>query len=113
MVILSITMRALPVKRLEFTQTLLSMVGPMSTEAGCLSYDITRDITDKGRFNLTALWKTREDLDHHIASQRFGVLLGMQTLLCAPPDIQVHTVSLSEGREAIYALRAARGRHGR
>ena len=48
---------------------------------------------------------TREDMDQHIRSDRFGVLLGTKTLLSEPPKIQIHTVSQSEGMEAIHAAR--------
>ena len=101
-------MNVLPEKHLEVMQTLLSMIEPTGKEAGCLSYAVFCDIEDKSLFSLLEEWETREDLDHHIMSQRFGVLLGTKTLLCEPPKIQIHTVSLSEGMEAIHAARNKR-----
>ena len=50
-------------------------------------------------------WKTREDLEQHIRSAKFGVLLGTKSLLCEPPNIQIHTVSDSEGMAAVNAAR--------
>ncbi len=105
MIIVRITMNALPEKQLEFSQTLLSMIDPTGREAGCLSYAVFCDIENKNLFSLLAEWKSREDLDQHIRSHRFGVLLGSKTLLCEPPKIQIHTVSQSEGIEAIDAVR--------
>jgi quinol monooxygenase YgiN len=107
-IIVRITMNVLPEKQLEVTQTLLGMIGPTEKETGCLSYAVFCDIEDKNRFNLIEEWKTREDLDHHIRSQRFGVLLGAKTLLCEPPEIQINTVSQSEGMEAIDVARRKR-----
>ena len=98
--IIRITMNVLPEKHLEVTQTLLFMIEPTGKEAGCLNYTVLCDIEDKNRFSLLEEWETREDLDHHIRSHRFGVLLGAKTLLCEPPNIQIHTVSLSERIEA-------------
>jgi quinol monooxygenase YgiN len=98
-------MNVLPEKQLEVTQTLLSMIEPTGKEAGCLSYTVFCDIEDKNRFSLLEEWESREDLDHHIRSHRFGVLLGTKTLLCEPPTIQIHTVSQMEGMEAIHAAR--------
>ncbi len=106
MVFVRITLNVLPEKQLEFTQTLLSMIEPTGKEAGCLSYAVFGDIEDKNRFNLLEEWATREDMDHHIRSHRFGVLLGTKTLLCEPPEIQIHTVSQSEGMEAVHAIRS-------
>jgi len=108
MIIVKITMNVLPEKQLEVTQTLLSMIEPTGKEAGCLSYAVFCDIEDKSLFSLLEEWETREDLDHHIRSQRFGVLLGTKTLLCEPPKIQIHTVSQSEGMEVIHAARNKR-----
>ena len=108
MIIVRITMNVLPEKQLEVTQTLLSMIEPTGKEAGCLSYAVFCDIEDKNRFSLLEEWETREDLEHHIRSHRFGVLLGTKTLLCEPPKIQINTVSQSEGMEAIHAARDKR-----
>lgn len=105
MIFVRITLTVLPEKQLEFTQTLLSMIEPTGREAGCLGYAVFWDIEDKNRFNLLEEWATREDMDQHIRSHRFGVLLGTKTLLCEPPEIQIHTVSQSEGMEAIHAAR--------
>jgi quinol monooxygenase YgiN len=105
MIIAKITMNVLPEKQLEVMQTLFSMIGPTGRETGCINYTILCDIGDKNRFSLLGEWETREDLDHHIKSHRFGVLLGSKTLLCEPLKIQIHTVSQSEGMEAIHAVR--------
>ena len=109
MIFVRITMNVLPEKQLEFTQTLLSMIEPAGKEAGRLSYAAFYNIEDKNRFSLLEEWETREDLDHHIRSHRFGVLLGSKTLLCEPPKIQINTVSQSEGMEAIDAVRSKKG----
>jgi quinol monooxygenase YgiN len=98
-------MNVLPEKRKELVQTLLSMIEPTGKEAGCLSNAIFCDIEDKNRFILLEEWETREDLDHHMRSSRFGVLLGSKTLLCELPKIQINTVSQAEGMEAIDAAR--------
>ena len=99
-------MNVLPEKQLEVMQTLLGMIEPTGKEKGCLSYAVFCDIEDNNRFSLLEEWETREDLDHHIKSHRFGVLLGSKTLLCEPPKIQINTVSQSEGMEAIDAVRS-------
>ena len=108
MIIVRITMNVLPEKQLEVMQTLLSMIEPTGKEAGCLSYTIFCDIEIKSLFSLLEEWETREDLDQHIKSHRFGILLGTKTLLCEPPKIQIHTVTESEGMEALDAVRSKR-----
>jgi quinol monooxygenase YgiN len=104
-------MNVLPEKQKEVMQTLLSMIEPPGKESGYLSYGIFCDIEDKNVFNLISEWETRQDLDHHIRSDLFSVLLGTKSLLCEPPQIEIHTVSRSEGMEAIDAVRRKRTRH--
>ena len=105
MIFVRITMNVLPEKQLEVTQTLFSMIEPTSKESGCLSYTVSCDIGNKNVFNLFEEWQSREDLDNHIRSERFRALLGTRSLLGQPLDFQIHTVSLSEGMEAIHAAR--------
>jgi quinol monooxygenase YgiN len=104
-IIVRIAMNALPEKQKEVMQTLLSMVESTGKERGCLSHQVFRDIEDENVFSLIDEWETREDLDQHIRSAKFGVMLGTRSLLCEPPNIQIHTVSDSEGMTAVNAAR--------
>jgi quinol monooxygenase YgiN len=104
-IIVRITINALLEKQTEVVQTLLSMLEPTEMERGCLNCRGFRDIEDKNGFSLIAAWETREDLDHYIKSDRFSVLLGTKSLLCEPPQIEIHTVSHSEGMETVNAAR--------
>ena len=108
MIVVNITMKVAPEKQLEVMQTLLSMIEPTGKEKGCLSYAVFCDIQDKSSFRLLEGWETRENLDQHIRSHRFSVMLGINTLLREPLQIQVHTVSQSEGMEAVRAARNKR-----
>lgn len=105
MILVRIIMNVLPQKQKEVMQTLLSMIEPAGKEKGCLSYDVFCDIDGKTVFNLIEEWKTREDLDRHIRSGRFSVLLGTKSLLTKPLEMKIHTVSHSEGVEVVNALR--------
>ena len=105
MIIVRITMNVLLEKQKEVTQTLLSMIETAGKEKGCLSYDVFCDIEGKTVFNLIEEWETREDLDLHIRSERFSVLLGTKSLLTKPLEMKIHTVSHSEGAEVVNALR--------
>jgi len=101
-------MNSLIEKRTEVRQTLLSMIEPTEKGRGCLSCQVLRDIENKNVFSLIQKWETREDLDDHIKSDRFSVLLGTKSLLCEPQQIEIHTVSQSEGMEVIHATRNKR-----
>jgi quinol monooxygenase YgiN len=105
MIVLRVTLDVVPEKQLEVVQTLLSMIEPATKEAGCINYTVFCDIEDKNRFSMLGEWETREDLNHHFMSHRFGALLGTKSLLGSPMQIQIHTISQSEGMEAIEAAR--------
>ena len=105
MIIVRITMNVLPEKQKEVMQTLLSMIAPAGKEKGCLRFDVFSNIEGKTVFNLIEEWETREDLDRHIRSERFSVLLGTKSLLAKPLEMKIHTVSHSEGAEVVSALR--------
>ena len=108
MIIVRITMNVLPEKQKEFMQTLLSMTETARKEKGCLSYDVFCNIEGKTFFNLIEEWENREDLDRHLRSERFSVLLGTKSLLAKPLEITIHTVALSEGAEVVNTLRSKR-----
>ncbi|MBT8366656.1 MAG: antibiotic biosynthesis monooxygenase [Deltaproteobacteria bacterium] len=105
MIIVRITMNTFIDKRTEVMQTLLSMIEPTENLMGCLSCHVLRDIEDKNVFSLIQVWENRGDLIDHIKSDRFSVLLGTKSLLCEPPQIEIHTVSHSEGMETVNAAR--------
>jgi quinol monooxygenase YgiN len=105
MVIVKITMNALPEKRKEVLQTLLSMTEAIRQEKGCRNYQIYQDIENDNVFCLVQEWETREDLEHHMRSDRFGVLLGTKNILKEHQDIQIHTVLHSEGKGIVNAVR--------
>jgi quinol monooxygenase YgiN len=104
-IIVRIAMKALMEKRTEMMQTLLSMIEPAAKEKGCLRYEVFCDLEDHHMFSLIEEWETREDLDRHIRSGRFSVLLGTKSLLAKPLEMKIHTVSHSEGAEVVNALR--------
>ena len=105
MIIVRITMNSYIEKRIEVMQTLLSMIETTENRRGCLSCHVLRDVEDKNVFSLIQEWETREDLDNHIKSDRFSVLLGTKSLLCEPQQIEIHTVSHTEGMETVNTSR--------
>ena len=105
MIIAKITMSALSEKRKEIFQTLLSMIAAIRQEKGCRSCQGFQDIENESVFNLVGEWETHEDLERHLRSDRFGVLLGSKILLDKNQEIQVYTVSHIENSGIVNAVR--------
>jgi quinol monooxygenase YgiN len=108
MIIVKIIMNALSEKRKEVLQTLLSTIDAIRQEKGCRRYQVFQDIEDENVFSLVQEWETREDLEHHIRTDRFSVLLGTKILLNEQQDIQIHTVLHTEGNAIVNAVRGKR-----
>ena len=87
-------------------QTLVSLIKPVEKEQGCKSYYVSCDISDKNRFYILEEWNTSKDLNHHIKSLRFGVLMGTKILLRNPLKIQIYTITRTQGMEAVKMARA-------
>jgi quinol monooxygenase YgiN len=113
MIVVRITMNVLPEKQKEVVQTLLSMMGPMEKELGCLSYSLLCDLKDHNLLSVLEEWEDREKLEHHFRSDIFGVLLGTKSLLCHPHGIQIYTVQQAEGMNAVRASRSKRSDRSR
>jgi quinol monooxygenase YgiN len=105
MIVVRITMNVLPEKQKELVQTLLSMIELTEMEAGCLSFALFCNMEDKNLLNLLEEWQSRKDLDQHLQSDMFGVLLGTKSLLIEPHGIHIYTINRSEGMEAVHTAR--------
>lgn len=112
MIVVRITMHVIPEKQKELVQTILSMIEPMEKETGCLSYALFCNMENKCLLNLLQEWQTRKDLEQHLRSDMFGVLLGTKSLLIEPHGIDIYTIHQSEGMEAVHTAREKqRGQH--
>ncbi len=106
MIVVKIIINVLPEKQMELLQTLLSLIEPVQKEEGCNSYAIFSDISDKNSFCVMEEWTNQKDLNTHLKSLRFGVLLGTKPLLLEPPIIQIHTATHVQGMAAVEVARA-------
>jgi quinol monooxygenase YgiN len=105
MFIVIIKMKALPEKCLELKQTLQALNKSAQKEKGCLSHNVFRDIESDNSFSLVQMWQNRTDLDVHLRSDKFTVLIGTKSLLSQPPEITMNEVTHSSGWEAVEAVR--------
>lgn len=98
-------MSAIPEKRAEIFQTLASLAMVIRREKGCSRCELLLESEDQGSLDLLEEWKSRDDLDEHLRSQVFGILLGLVPLLKTPLAMSVYTVAAVEGMEAVKKAR--------
>ena len=95
-----------PEKLKEVLQTFKAILGPIRREQGCISCNCYVDVEAENIIFFKEEWKTSEDLDTHLRSVHFGVLIGAMKLLNKEPDFRFNTIASTAGAEAIKAARA-------
>ena len=92
MILVIIRMKVLNEKRLELSQTIASLIGPIRTEKGCRRCDFFQSMEDENELCLLEEWDPQENLMRHLRSGRFRVLRGAMNLLQEPYEMIFHTV---------------------
>jgi quinol monooxygenase YgiN len=119
MVLLTIRMKVLSVKRLELSQTIASLIGSIRVEKGCKRCDFCQDVKDENELCLLTEWDTQKNLKNYLKSERFKVLRGAMNLLKEPCDMmfleaktvnfkEIGSVQKWEGSKIIQILSPAR-----
>lgn len=80
--------RAKPGLEAAVKEEILSLVAPTRAEPGCLNYDLHQAQADPALFLLYENWRSRKDLDEHLAMPYLAAFLGKaEKLLAEPVDI--------------------------
>jgi quinol monooxygenase YgiN len=98
-------MKVISEKRAELLQTLRSMTEEIRKEKGCMSCYFYQDVENENIFSLIETWKTQEELDIHLKSDMFSALIGIESLLIKPPEINIKAISYNAGMEAVKKAR--------
>lgn len=93
MILVIIRMKVLAEKRKELTQTIISLIGSLRAEKGCLRCDFCQGMEDENELCIFEEWDMRENLDSYLKSENYKVLRGAMSLLQEPYQLRVHTVA--------------------
>ena len=104
----TIKMTVSPEKLKEVLQTFTAILGPIRREQGCISCNCYVDVEAENIIFFKERWKTRENLDTHLRSSHFGVLVGAMKLLNKEPEIRFNTIASTAGAEAVKTAQALR-----
>ena len=77
--------RAKTGKEEEVLREIMSLIEPTRSEEGCISYDLHRAQDDPALFCLYENWRSRRDLDEHLATPYLQAFLGKAPDLLAEP----------------------------
>lgn len=93
-------------KRKEVLQTVKALLGPIRREQGCISCNCYVDAEAENIIFFRQEWRSGVDLDIHLRSVHFGVLIGAMKMLDIEPEIRFDTIVSTGGAEVVKAARA-------
>ena len=105
MIVSSTKISVPPENRKEFLQTLHLLFNRIRCEKGCNGYNAYQDVENDNAFIFIEEWETQADLDRHLRSDRFGVLVGALKLLSDTPEIKFNMLSQTREIEALKEFR--------
>ena len=70
---------------------LMSLVLPTRDEEGCISYELFQEEGEPASFMFYEVWRSREDLERHLATPNLKRLLGevVPELCLEPPMVRI------------------------
>jgi quinol monooxygenase YgiN len=98
MILAIIRMKVLAEKREELSQTVVSLIGFLRTEKGCLRCDFCQGVENANELRILEEWDTQESFNNHLKSEHFKILRGAMNLLQEPYEMIVHTVAARKKR---------------
>ena len=106
MIIATLRIKIPPERRKDFLTSVRLLLGPTQILPGCLSCRCYQDIEDPDAMLLVEEWESRADLEDHIASEKYRIILSLMELSAKFPEIKFNTVSRAKGIEFVEAVRA-------
>jgi quinol monooxygenase YgiN len=67
---------------------------------------VSQDLGEANVLTITERWATQSDLDAHIRSADYKLLLAVLDLAAAPPEIRFDRTESLGGLDVVWALRA-------
>ena len=96
-----------PEKRNEILKAMRSIVGPTRVQKGCIDCHVHIDAIEPNSLTLSQTWETRADFERHVRSDQYRTVLAIIESSREVPEVVFHTISKTEGLEAVTKLRKA------
>lgn len=92
-------------QRANFLDAARRVVGPTAVQPGCTSCRLYQDVNDSDAVFLVEEWETRKELEQHLKSDRYRIVLSLLDMSEKPPEFKLSTIQKTEGLEALEAIR--------
>jgi quinol monooxygenase YgiN len=108
MIVSTIALRLSEGDRRKVISSLLPVVRSTRAQAGCRGCAVLTDVEDPRTLLLREEWDSQEQLDRHLRSEDYRLVLAAIELSQAAPQIRFDTVTTRAGIEMIEAARLPR-----
>jgi quinol monooxygenase YgiN len=97
-----------PGSRRELMQALTGWAEAARRAPGSVRAGVAEDVEVEAAFELVAEWETEKDLEAHLLSDTFGVLMGAAEVLAISMHVSVGRTTDEHGMDVIRKRREAR-----
>ena len=104
MIVLTIEMEIPAEHENELLPSLLLISERMALEDGCIDCYLFKDASYENRYRLIGKWQKEDDLEKHMQSEEFNLLLGPLSFLEKQPRMRLDLVSSITGMEKLDKL---------
>ena len=106
MIIVTLRIKVPSARRKDFLDSARLIIGPTKVQPGCVSCEFYQNLNDPDSVLFVEEWQSRKNLEYHIKSDPYRIILSLMELSDEAPEIKMNTISKTEGLEAIEALRS-------
>jgi quinol monooxygenase YgiN len=92
-------------ERPEVLRILRVLMGHATSRAGCAGFSLSQDLTNPETVTVSDRWVTRDDLDAHVRSAEYRLLLTVIDLSVKPPEISFDELEHLGGLDLVQVLR--------
>ena len=106
MILSTVRLAISPLGRPEVLRILRVFMGHTTARTGCAGFSVSQDLTNLEAVTISERWVTREDLDEHVRSAEYRLLLAVIDLSERPPEISFDELEHLGDLDLVQALRA-------
>ena len=88
----------------ELLKTLLIISERMVLEEGCIACGLFKDVSYENRYRLIGKWRNEDDLQKHMQSEEFNLLLGALSFIKKQPRMRLNLVSSITEKDSLHTL---------
>lgn len=91
----------------EILGVLRMLMAPLRVDPACTGCRLYRDIEEGRVLAFEEEWRSRKDLERHMRSDDYRILLSLLDCSTEPPEVNLQTISDTRGMELMASLQGS------